>query len=444
MLSCIYIENLFGNRNIRLEFNRDLTIIIGANGSGKTTLLNIINSIINENYEVLLKYKFDKIFIMINKKSMLFVKKENKIFATKDKNLFDILIKESEDSLIKWKNNIIVINSKDEYKENEYLYNLRNSMRKYEVQNLYFPTYRRSEIELTNLLFNDNYDARYYINDNRMNYLKRLDNTVVGMDNKDIEEIIKYKWGNVDRAESRILNLFISEMFLSFLDTKFDASHAIDDVDLDEVNIKMKEIFNRIKISKDMDHTYKTIDSYTSDLQSIQNLRFLVNETLKNYDSIELLDDILKDTETRRYMSYSLGNIFKIIKLYEEACESIENLKKPFEKYEDILNKFLYPKKAKVSNGILNFSYDNDTFTFDDLSAGEKQLVTLFTYISFGVKENGIVMIDELEISLDINWQRKIVDKLIEIRRDIQFIISTHSPSVSGNHRKSIVRIGDR
>ena len=69
-------------------------------------------------------------------------------------------------------------------------------------------------------------------------------------------------------------------------------------------------------------------------------------------------------------------------------------------------------------------------------------LITLFLYISLGVNTSGVVLIDEIELSLHINWQRKIISKLIKIRPDIQFIITTHSPSILSNFKNNKVKLG--
>ena len=44
----------------------------------------------------------------------------------------------------------------------------------------------------------------------------------------------------------------------------------------------------------------------------------------------------------------------------------------------------------------------------------------------------GIVLIDEIELHMHTQWQRKILPKLKEIFPNIQFLITTHSPQVLG------------
>ena len=41
-----------------------------------------------------------------------------------------------------------------------------------------------------------------------------------------------------------------------------------------------------------------------------------------------------------------------------------------------------------------------------------------------------VVLIDEPENSLDINWQYQLIDLLVELNPNAQFFITTHSPSI--------------
>ena len=63
------------------------------------------------------------------------------------------------------------------------------------------------------------------------------------------------------------------------------------------------------------------------------------------------------------------------------------------------------------------------------LSSGEKQLMTLFCNLSLPRNKSIIFIIDEPEISLNIEWQRELVQTLLNLTKDhqVQFIFATHS-----------------
>jgi len=64
----------------------------------------------------------------------------------------------------------------------------------------------------------------------------------------------------------------------------------------------------------------------------------------------------------------------------------------------------------------------------EKLSSGEKQMLSFLCYNAF--YENGIIFIDEPELSLHTDWQRMLFDKLMEQGTNNQLIIATHSPFI--------------
>ena len=73
------------------------------------------------------------------------------------------------------------------------------------------------------------------------------------------------------------------------------------------------------------------------------------------------------------------------------------------------------------------------SLTIKDLSAGEKQLLIIFLEILLTKNEPFIILLDEPELSLDTEWQDMLIDALIELKPNAQFIISTHAPNIFGN-----------
>jgi predicted ATP-binding protein involved in virulence len=60
------------------------------------------------------------------------------------------------------------------------------------------------------------------------------------------------------------------------------------------------------------------------------------------------------------------------------------------------------------------------------------------------IRGKGIVLIDEVDLHLHPKWQRKIVGKLQQIFPEVQFIMTTHSPSILSNlYSKHILSISD-
>lgn len=84
---------------------------------------------------------------------------------------------------------------------------------------------------------------------------------------------------------------------------------------------------------------------------------------------------------------------------------------------------------------------DGKRLTVNQLSDGEKCLIAMIgdlarrMAIANPAREKplegqGIVLIDEIDLHLHPKWQRMVVDKLLDVFPNCQFVISTHSPHV--------------
>lgn len=74
------------------------------------------------------------------------------------------------------------------------------------------------------------------------------------------------------------------------------------------------------------------------------------------------------------------------------------------------------------------------------LTSGQKRLYTLFKTIS-DTKKN-IILIDEPEVSMHIDWQRKIVDLIRKSCKSNMVLIATHSPDVIYHHHGDVIDLG--
>lgn len=62
------------------------------------------------------------------------------------------------------------------------------------------------------------------------------------------------------------------------------------------------------------------------------------------------------------------------------------------------------------------------------LSSGEKQLLFIALHVLIG--ENHSMIIDEPELSMHVDWQRKLISTLRDLNPQVQLIVATHSPEI--------------
>lgn len=80
-------------------------------------------------------------------------------------------------------------------------------------------------------------------------------------------------------------------------------------------------------------------------------------------------------------------------------------------------------------------------FDITGLSSGEKQLFLRALALKFLEVNNSVILIDEPEISLHPQWQRKIIDVYESIGENNQLIIATHSPHIIGDIESKQLRV---
>jgi len=89
----------------------------------------------------------------------------------------------------------------------------------------------------------------------------------------------------------------------------------------------------------------------------------------------------------------------------------------------------------------VTFTEKGSVVSFEQLSAGYKGVISIVADLLVRLSENqpyvedikafkGVVVIDEVELHLHPKWKYSFVEKLRTIFPDIQFIMTTHSPTV--------------
>ena len=74
----------------------------------------------------------------------------------------------------------------------------------------------------------------------------------------------------------------------------------------------------------------------------------------------------------------------------------------------------------------------DSSLELDVLSSGEQKLILMFYDLLFKANSNSIVLLDEPESSLHLDWQRNLLSSVMKICEDkeLQVIVATHSPAI--------------
>ena len=75
------------------------------------------------------------------------------------------------------------------------------------------------------------------------------------------------------------------------------------------------------------------------------------------------------------------------------------------------------------------------------LSSGEKQLIILLTESLLQKSKETLFIADEPELSLHIEWQRKVISSITTLNPNAQIIIATHSPEIVGKFKDKAINM---
>lgn len=116
----------------------------------------------------------------------------------------------------------------------------------------------------------------------------------------------------------------------------------------------------------------------------------------------------------------------------EKRQEIEENISTLF----GVIDKFFKPSGKHIEldkeNNRLVFVLDTTggNIQLEQLSSGEKQLLIILFRVFLMQKKSYILLMDEPEISLHIDWQNQLIDAIQILNPNAQIILSTHSPSI--------------
>ena len=232
---------------------------------------------------------------------------------------------------------------------------------------------------------------------------------------------------------------------LSHLDDKIAEENNNLKKELEEINKNLENIFN-IKFT-----TPFSIKDYYDRFMKEEDIKFLSNGIQYIDDRKKYLSSIINknisfsETEnTIRELEDILDPMNTVKKLWEKAIkeylESLLDGKTEFilNDYVDTINKFFKDtgKEIKLEKNEIKIKPIGHSvnINLDELSSGEMELLILFTKIFFSFNQNSIVIFDEPEKSLHIEWQillGEFFKVFSEKHKDSQLIIATHSPFVT-------------
>lgn len=422
------INNLFNYINFEYNFKQKDTIFVGENGIGKTTILSILYHVLSTNISELLKYEFESIEIKYEDIEGIIInyddldefdkfKKERiiNVNSPKFKEIIKILENENiqkseiyhfekikklliEKGIripVHYIKEILRIYSDGNKSIMKYIDVTKQKLEKYKI--LYFPTYRRIEEDLIDM---NNYELDEvdsdYFDFLEIKNRKRAKTNVgelIQFGMKDVQTTINNLLDTIKKQSIDSFNTMTGELLSQYLDSNIK-NHNDVYLTENEIEIALNRVGSRIK----------------DEIKNKIIKEFMAN---KLKDNIYLLNFILNLVKKNKSLEY----IDKKIKVFEEKC-----------------NEYLYNKKFIYNPSAVTLEIMSEKqgtqIDISKLSSGEKQIISTFSKIYLEENKKLIILFDEPELSLSIDWQQNFIYDIVNSDNCIFSISVTHSPFI--------------
>ena len=425
------IYGLWEERNYQLKFEDEKLVIVGENGSGKTTVLRIFYDTLSGKWARLLRENFNKIKIKIDEDERVLAKEdlgEASLYEASAKLIEELpfslrhqielwdRIDFNIDGLLEM---VREMESADEYRELiDHLESkvadipqkvrdisrwLKNNL-PYKI--IYYPTYRRVEGKSDTGIKVRGYRTRRRI---RYQETENLNLEIAYSGMKDVDEIIKMNLREIEQKYNLTSAKLNMSCFKGILTQDYVQTVVIADAQTDPEYIEM--VFN-----------------------SFTGITLLEEEAYQVKD--KLLEILAKDTAYNEYDKIVLYYYNTLAQRFNELKKTEEKIERFFYACNQYLNykQFEYnPKNFSYSIKVESHNGEKRVMSIEQLSSGEKQIVALFCYLYLLDNTPQMIIIDEPELSLSVDWQEKILEDVLKGPMCKSLVVATQSPFVYDN-----------
>lgn len=141
----------------------------------------------------------------------------------------------------------------------------------------------------------------------------------------------------------------------------------------------------------------------------------------------------------RKYLDYQVNIGNRMIEVLQsgapDAAQKAQELSEPKKKFQDIMDSLFADTGKKIvrTENEIRFTQIGETLVPYQLSSGEKQILAILLTVLVEDLKPYVLFMDEPEVSLHIEWQKQLIDLILELNPNVQIILTTHSPAVIMN-----------
>lgn len=141
----------------------------------------------------------------------------------------------------------------------------------------------------------------------------------------------------------------------------------------------------------------------------------------------------------RKFLDYQVNIGNRIIAALQsgepDAALKAQQLSEPKKKFQDLIDDLFSDTGKKIirTENEIRFTQIGETLHPYQLSSGEKQMLVILLTVLIEDNLPYVLFMDEPEVSLHIEWQKRLIDLILDLNPNVQIILTTHSPAVIMN-----------
>ncbi|MGQ4483491.1 AAA family ATPase [Streptomyces sp. SAS_276] len=429
-ITSVTIEQLFGRYTYNLDLNRDLSILYGDNGTGKTTILRLIHNIISPgsgrgHKTVIARTPFKNFSIRFSNGVSLEARRKE--VRTGSFELFLHILGER------------TIRA-------PYIVNERNAIPVMGANEESQSKLNRALVRATDL-------RSYYLADDRVFDSDFIDRASHLKSRREMYATREFRHAieSEEVTEGEILGRSAQVAFAMARATAWarrQALHGTSEGSASANTIYTEVVQHLARMPERSDP-----GDVGSSRQELLNMIGSIAARSKKQSQFGL-SPAVNTEDLIRYVPIVPEDVFplvaRILEPYLEGTvarlNALEGTFRTLSFFVEVLNRFLRDKRVAfdVSTGLKIFTTpDGEELNPEVLSSGETQLLTLFCNILSTRERPSVFVIDEPEISLNVKWQRMLVDALLGCAEgsSTQLILASHSIELLTAHKDCVVAL---
>ncbi|MDE5784221.1 MAG: AAA family ATPase [Prevotella sp.] len=138
----------------------------------------------------------------------------------------------------------------------------------------------------------------------------------------------------------------------------------------------------------------------------------------------------------RKYLDYQVNIGNRIIgQLQQGNADAAQHLSQKKKRFQDLVDSLFAETGKRIvrTENEIRFTQIGEMLVPYQLSSGEKQMLAILLTVLVEDDQNYVLFMDEPEVSLHIEWQKQLIDMILELNPNVQIILTTHSPAVIMN-----------